>query len=203
MKKIKSLFIRKFDNHNVVECTHEVTPGCEWVIDGEGVPTRKRDGTCCLVEYGVLYRRYDCKQGKTPPNGFIPCCDPDPVTGHWPGWVIVNKYKPSGDERYYVQGYINTFGSIDYSFENGTYELCGPKIQNNPENLSDLFMFKHGGEQLLDFPKERTWENIRDYLNTHYIEGIVFHRENGDLCKIKRTDFGFEWNNNTSKCWRG
>ena len=24
-------------------------------------------------------------------------------------------------------------------------------------------------------------------------EGIVFYRDNGEMCKIKRTDFGFKW----------
>ena len=27
----------------------------------------------------------------------------------------------------------------------------------------------------------------------NYMEGIVFHRENGEMCKIKRSDFGFKW----------
>lgn len=43
----------------------------------------------------------------------------------------------------------------------------------------------------------REFENhrikIHRYLETHMIEGIVFHRGNGDMCKIKRSDFGFTW----------
>lgn len=45
----------------------------------------------------------------------------------------------------------------------------------------------------------RDFEDIKEYLRTHMIEGIVFHRGNGEMCKIKRTDFNFEWNGKTSK----
>ena len=36
-------------------------------------------------------------------------------------------------------------------------------------------------------------EGIKEYLSAHEIEGIVWHRGNGEMCKIKRSDFGFEW----------
>ena len=41
----------------------------------------------------------------------------------------------------------------------------------------------------------RTYEQIKEYLENNYVEGIVFYRGNGEMCKIKRSDFGFEWNN--------
>ena len=40
---------------------------------------------------------------------------------------------------------------------------------------------------------ERSFEGIRDYLSSHPIEGIVFWKDGEPQCKIKRTDFGFEW----------
>ncbi len=39
----------------------------------------------------------------------------------------------------------------------------------------------------------RNFEGIRDYLATHYIEGIVFWKDGQPQCKIKRSDFGFDW----------
>lgn len=42
---------------------------------------------------------------------------------------------------------------------------------------------------------EINYEGIREYLKKHRIEGIVFHRGNGEMCKIKRSDFGFTWKN--------
>jgi len=56
---------------------------------------------------------------------------------------------------------------------------------------------KHSKRILKDVP--RTYEGIRDYLKEHYIEGIVFYKGNGQMCKIKRRDFGFEWNKNIPK----
>jgi hypothetical protein len=87
MKKIISLFQRDRDGGRLVR--NEVTPGAEWVLEGEGVATKKWDGTACLIKDGKLYKRYDAKNGKTPPEGFIPAQEPDEKTGHWPGWLEV------------------------------------------------------------------------------------------------------------------
>lgn len=54
-------------------------------------------------------------------------------------------------------------------------------------------LIKHGSVILDNVPRD--YEGIKEYLEKHYIEGIVFYRENGELCKIKRSDFGLEWNN--------
>ena len=193
MKKIPSLFIREFENHNVKEITSQVTPGCEWVLNGEGIATEKYDGTCCLIQDNKLYKRYDAKQGKQPPEGAIPCqLEPDPITTHWPHWVEVKENKP--DDKWYIEAW-NRLNKEN--LENGTYELCGPHFQTNPYNLEFDIFIKHGNKVLDNIP--RTFEGIKEYLNTHYIEGIVFYRENGEMCKIKRTDFGFIWNNKRSK----
>lgn len=196
MKKIKSLFVREFGEKHTVTVTPVVEKGCEWVLNGEGVATRKWDGTCSMITDGVIFRRYDCKKGRTPPVGFIPAQEPDSITGHWPGWVEIDKFNPKNDEKYFVEAYINTFGSLDAIPVNGTYELCGPKVLGNPEKLEKHIFIKHG-EEILDVPRD--FDGIREYLNSHYVEGIVFHRENGDMCKIKRVDFGFEWNGKVTK----
>ncbi len=85
MQKIISLFQRNYDGDRLVR--DEVVPGAEWVIAGEGVATRKWDGTAVLVRDGRLFARYDAKRGKTPPAGWEAAQEPDPVTGHWPGWI--------------------------------------------------------------------------------------------------------------------
>lgn len=66
MQKILSLYARNYDTDRRVR--DEVVPGAEWVLAGEGVATRKWDGTSCLVRGGRLYRRYDAKKGRTPPR---------------------------------------------------------------------------------------------------------------------------------------
>ena len=49
MKKIPTLFERKFENHRVMGVTEKVMPGYEWVLQGEGTATVKIDGTCCMI----------------------------------------------------------------------------------------------------------------------------------------------------------
>ena len=199
MKKIPSLFIREFEDHKVKSITDRVTPGCEWVIQGEGIATEKYDGTCCMIKQGKLYRRYDAKNGKQPPVGAIPCQpNPDPITTHWPHWVEVDKNNPQ--DKWYVEAY-DYLGEQSMLYNryiiDGTYELCGPHFQSNPYNLERDLFFRHGEKVLKDVPRD--FEGIKKYLEEHYIEGIVFHRGNGDMCKIKRTDFGYKWNGKTHK----
>lgn len=48
------------------------------------------------------------------------------------------------------------------------------------------------GEDVVVVP--RSFDGIRDWLANHDEEGIVFWKDGEPKCKIKRTDFGFEWN---------
>lgn len=187
MKKIPTLFERVFENHKKVGILPNVTPGMEWVLEGEGVATEKMDGSCCAIIEGVFYKRYDAKRGKTPPVEAIPCCEPDAVTGHWPHWVKVNS-EDRGDV-WHMAAYQNSNGE---ALSDGTYEVIGPHFRNNPHGLDADVLVKHGEHILEDVP--RSFEGIRDYLQEHYMEGIVFWRDGEPRCKIKRSDFGFKWN---------
>lgn len=75
--------------------------------------------------------------------------------------------------------------------EDGTYELCGPHFNANPEHFEQDTFFRHGDIVLSDVPRD--FEGLRAYLVANNMEGIVFHRGNGDMCKIKRRDFGIPW----------
>lgn len=46
MQKIPTLYLRDPATHYV---TDQVNPGCEWVLAGEGFPTRKYNGTYELI----------------------------------------------------------------------------------------------------------------------------------------------------------
>lgn len=187
MKKMKTLFSRQFSNHKVVGIDNVPAEGCEWVLNGEGVATQKLDGTCCLVHDGKLYARFDYKPGRKLPENAIPCQEKaDEVTGHFPHWIPV-----TNDPAF--KWYRRAFEKLENK-EDGTYELIGVHFQNNPEHVENGdVLVKHGSIVLTDVP--RTFDGIREYLRDHEIEGIVFHRGNGEMCKIKRTDFGFAWNN--------
>ena len=184
MKKIPTLFERIYENHKIVGITDKITPGCEEAfIKGEA--TVKFDGSCCAVIDGEFYKRYDCKKGKIPPEGAIPCCDPDPITGHWPHWVKVDPENPA--DKWFYTAYIHSDSKF---LQDGTYEACGPHFQKNPYGLYCDELIKHGS---LLINVNRDFESIKEYLEDHEIEGIVFWLNDEPVCKIKRSDFGFEW----------
>jgi hypothetical protein len=190
MQKIISLFQRNYDGDRLVR--DEVVPGAQWVVAGEGVATRKYDGTCCLVRGGKLFKRYDAKNGKTPPPGFEPAQDPDPVSGHWPGWLPIGK---GPEDRWHVDAQWNAFNKGP--LPDGTYELVGPSVNGNPDNFTHHTLVPHGQDLLDDCP--RTFDAIKAYLTEHPIEGIVWRHPDGRMVKIKARDFGFAWGNRAKR----
>ena len=184
MKKIISLFQRNYDGNRLVR--DEVVPGAEWVINGEGIATEKIDGTCCLVDNGLLYKRYDAKKGKTPPSNFIPAQDPDPVTGHWPGWLPVGD---GPEDKWHREAWEDM--KDRYKRNRFTCELIGPKVQGNKYRLDKHRLEVHGSTPLPDAP--RTYDDLKVYLLLAGIEGIVWHHPDGRMVKIKAKDFGIKW----------
>lgn len=181
MKKIPSLFQRDFTlpNNPIV---NKLNPECEWVTKNEGVAYRKLDGTAAMIKDGILYKRYDCKNGKTPPENFIPCQDPDPVTGHWPGWIAVDD-KP--EDRWFREG-VNS-----ETYGNGIFELIGPSINKNPEAQFKHVLCKHNSQDLiLDPPTD--FDLLKEWFKGKDMEGIVWHHPDGRMCKIKKRDFGLK-----------
>lgn len=190
MKKIPTLFVREFENHRVVKVLPEVTPGFEWVLRGEGIATVKIDGACCAIINGKFYKRYDAKldkngKRKLPPIGSMPCADPDPVTGHWPHWVLVDENDPAD------KWFIEARNSMVHPLPDGTYEAIGKHFNSNPYGIKEDILVPHGREVIYNL--DRSFEGIREYLHDNLIEGIVFWKDGEPQCKIKRSDFGFEW----------
>lgn len=189
MKKMPSLFARNFEGDRKVR--NEVNAESQWVADGEGVATRKWDGQAVLIKDGSAFKRYDAKVGRTPPPDFMPAQPaPDPVSGHWPGWVpAVNK-----DSRAILESLawarINMFpnGVIP----DGTYEAVGPLIGTrhgpNPEGLTEQVLVAHGADQL-DAPRD--FDGLMEFLKDRSIEGIVWHHSDGRMTKIKMHDFPY------------
>lgn len=200
MKKIPSLFVREYENHNIVNIKDELTsPDLEEVLKF-GIPTVKWDGSCCAIINKTFYKRYDAKRGKKPPYGAIPCqLEADPITGHWPHWLIVTDGRP--EDKWFIKALDNKYDTDtpkdceypgDYSLPDGTYEAVGPHFQGNPYNLDKDTLIPHG-KDVITLPATRTFEDIRNYLYHNNIEGIVFWYEGVPRAKIKRTDFGFAW----------
>ena len=88
MRKIPTLFVRDEQDRRYV--TAEVSPGCEWVLEGEGVPTRKYDGTCVMYDGERWWARREVKPGKTSPP-FWRHVDSDTTTGKSVGWEPVEQ----------------------------------------------------------------------------------------------------------------
>lgn len=181
MRKIISLFQRNYDTDRLVR--DEVVPGAEWVIAGEGVATRKFDGTCCMVRDGRLWKRHEVKKSKAAPRNFEPAQEPEPITGNVVGWIPVGV---GPEDKWFHEAILNNLGMP----ADGTYELCGPKVQGNPEGLDAHIFLRHGCVGLSGAP--RVFDGIRDYLARRDVEGIVWHHPDGRMVKIKGKDFGIK-----------
>lgn len=188
MKKIPTLFKRTFEGRKVVSISDEVTPGMEWVLAGEGKATIKYDGSCVALLPSGWYKRFDAKPGRKIPEGAIPCCEPDPVTGHHPHWVPIIWGNPA--DKWYCAAIDYQESKWDTPMPCGTYEAVGPHFQNNPYFYSKDQLLPHGKDVV--YP-ERTFQGIKRYLATHSVEGLVFWKDGAPQCKIKRSDFGFPW----------
>jgi len=180
VKKIISLFQRNYDGDRLVR--DHIVPGAEWVAAGEGTPTRKLDGTCCMVRGGKLFKRFELKNGKPAPVGFEPAQEPDPVTGDCPGWVPVGT---GSEDRWHREAFARE------PLPDGTYELVGPKVQGNPEMYVGHALVAHGS-RILPSRTPRTFDELRQFFQDTDIEGIVWHHPDGRMVKIKKKDFGFK-----------
>lgn len=184
MKKIISLFQRNYDGDQLVR--NEVVPGAEWVLAGEGLATRKFDGTCCLFRDGKLYKRYERKSGGIAPLNFEPANEVDEITGKQQGWVPIGKGPEDQWHREALENRKTSFPR-DPMIDGQTYELCGPKIQGNPEGENRHELLKHGSVGL-EVPRD--FNGIREFLKVYDYEGIVWHHPDGRMVKIKAKDFG-------------
>jgi len=189
MKKISTLFKKNPTNLGLV--INEINPENQWVFDGEGIPTRKYDGSACAIINGELYKRYDAKHGRKAPEGAIPCQEPDTATGHHPHWLKCERHKL--EDKYFWEAFDKSVeGSMTGPWD-GTFELIGEKVQGNPEKIQGHVLVLHKAHVLQGLIFPYTFENIKQYLSTVDMEGIVFHHKTDDrMCKIRKSDFGIK-----------
>jgi hypothetical protein len=152
MKKIPTLFQRDPEDRRYV--TIQVTPGCEWVLEGIGTSTRKYDGTCVLLdEQGEWWARREVKPGKTPPPNYVPV-ETDEATGKTMGWEPI---KQSAFAKFHAEALANGGPAEGVT---GTFELIGPKINGNPERSEGHRLVPHAEALHVDVP-ELTFEGVR------------------------------------------
>ena len=115
------------------------------------------------------------------PKGGIPCeSKPDPVTYHQPFWVPVGQ---GNEDTMFRDALSNATNLVD----GATYELVGPKVQDNMYSLDRHELWRHGSEVITD-DIELTYNGIKDWLSKNEVEGIVFHHKDGRMTKVRRKD---------------
>jgi hypothetical protein len=177
--KIPTLFVRNAEDRRFV--TDQVSPGCEWVLAGEGVATRKYDGTCFMRDdAGTWWARREVRKDAVEPPGWTEI-EEDPTTGKRVGWEPASN---SSFVHFFDQAVARLVDPTP-----GTYELIGPRINRNPERADSHILVKHDDAEILDAP--RTYEALAQWLRTRPYEGIVWHHDDGSgrMVKIKRRDF--------------
>ena len=179
MKKIPTIFERDWSVKGN-PLTTKPNPVCAWVFRGEGVATRKYDGTSCLVENGKLWRRRELQKNDPVPASFR-VVDRSDETGKTVGWIPVGD---GPEDRYHREAFVG-------DEPDGTYELLGPKVQGNPEGSKTHYLMAHAAaESYEDAP--RTFDVLKAWLAGRDIEGLVWHHPDGRMAKIKLRDFGLK-----------
>ena len=130
------------------------------------------------------YEQYELKaeqiENRGLPKGFIQA-DHDPVTGKTVGWLPVDL--ESKEDKWHAEAWANASEALP----DGTYELIGPKVQGNPEGAEGHYLEAHGG---LVMPAPVRFDELREWLKTQNIEGVVWKHPDGRMAKIKKKDFG-------------
>ncbi|UCE99950.1 MAG: hypothetical protein JSV82_02475, partial [Planctomycetota bacterium] len=119
----------------------------------------------------------EIKAGKSAPLGFIEE-QHDQNTGKRVGWLPVDC--ADKQDQYHCEAFSN--------HSDGTYELCGPKVQGNPEKFEKHVLISHAEAEILN-GCPRSMEGLKSWLTGRDIEGIVFHHPDGRMAKIKLRDF--------------
>ena len=197
MKNIPTLFER--DDKGALD-PHKIHPNAQWVLSVDlARATKKYDGTACRLKRGRLSKRFVRERCGASPQGWIPAQNSADDNNTWPGWTPIT---PDPADDCFREAKKNSDPT-----QEGTYELCGPTINGNPEGLKEHKLIKHGDKNLSDFPRyekpkgntpreigiatKAFYDQIEEYLKTHDIEGVVFyHRDATRMAKIKKKDFG-------------
>ena len=188
MNKIPTMFVRDPDDRSRV--IPEIHPECQWVRDGEGVCTRKYEGTSVLLDNKTQWwARREVKKGKKVPENYM-YLSTDPISEAQMGYEPIEQ---SSFAKMHKEVLERRAGHV---WMPGTYELMGPKINQNPEKLEHHDMQKHSdAEVYLNEERPRTFESITK-LVLHVgewagWEGIVYHHPDGRMAKLKYRDLKF------------
>ncbi|MGH8571094.1 MAG: hypothetical protein ACREX8_00765 [Gammaproteobacteria bacterium] len=176
MRKIPTLFRR--DPADPRRLLADVHPACHWVLAGEGTATRKYDGVCVMLDdTGAWWARREVKPGNTEPPGFV-TEQHDDTTGKTVGWEPV-------EQSPFHRHMPDTSGMTA-----GTYELCGPRVNGDPEGYGTHVLVAHGrAEPYPPLNHPAGHGEVAAVVATLPWEGVVWHHPDGRMAKVKRRDF--------------
>lgn len=187
VRKMPALFVIDRGKHLA---TTELNSSADWIFEEETKPTYKRDGTSITVdENGKVWARRSVRKGKKAPANYMEA-EVDPITGHSFGLEPI-------EQSSFKKFYDEAEGNFDGALEPGTYELCGPKVQN-AEGLDDHRLLRHGediAEEIPDMrnvPKDEAFEMLKNIFADYKqrgIEGVVWWGKDGKRTKLRVKDF--------------
>lgn len=163
-------------------------PECDWVKNGEGIPTEKIDGTNIRVT--IKDHKIIAVEKRRNPNRK------EKEQGVQPRYVPASENDPSDK---WIFACVKNFEPDKYKLKDGQYpcEAYGHKIQGDPLKIgtNKLYFFTVNPQKFINVPLD--YNNLKDYIKTLYsafnlkvlAEGIVFHHKDGRMAKIKRKDF--------------
>lgn len=161
MKKIPTIYLRDL-RLTCTPVTGDQNPECSWVFEGHGIATRKIDGINVKIENGVACQRIK------PTTSDYKEADYGEVTDEFVRRATESRFYPDGIYEAYGEG------------------IRGNKEKVRGQHLVSIIPLEH----TLVIPElVRTYRGFMGLFSTTSIEGIVFHRENGAMAKIKTSDF--------------
>ena len=180
MKKMLTLF----EQNEQREVINQLRESNQFLLTGDFTASIKRDGTSVFVKNGQLYKRYDAneKKGRKIPENAIVCQSEPAPNGSFPVWIPVIE-----SDKFHLEA----FNKQD-SWDDGTYELVGPKVNGNKDGYSEHLLIKHGYE-IVDL-ESVDYEYLKQWIESHQLEGLVFKcNKTGLMTKLRRKDFKFKW----------
>lgn len=221
MRKIPTLFLR--DPENMARVVPAPNADAAWVFAGQGVATRKYDGTCVAYARMPLadtaaaesdatlselrwWARREVKPGKPHPDNYVPV-QLDATTGKLTGFEPIEQSPFRDLHAEALAADVRLLGAGDGgAWGVGTYELIGPRINGNPDRAAEHTLIEHGLAMplpevddlirqvgLTERDPEAACALLDSYLSILPYEGIVWHGPLGRMAKLKRRDFGHAW----------
>lgn len=194
---VPTLFMRATTNDQVIP---KLTPGCEWVMNGDGNISIMLDGMAVRVTGDVGTSKTMARRVR----GI------NAEGQHITAWIPCSRENPA--DKYLWEAF-----DAEKPVTTGIWEVIGPQINGNPQNVPNHRMWRvlPAGYQLLVYGHshkiERGFKTTAESLYKDVyreladpacnVEGICFQIESwtNGLCtvtkaaKIRKKDFGLPW----------